>query len=330
MRNPAYKKIFISYRVQDTAGETGRLVDALKQYFLDEQIFLDIENLEPGVDFTEAIEHSLDACDVFLAVIGPEWAGRRSSGGLRIQEPDDWVRLEVSTALQRGIRVVPVLVDNGAMPPADQLPDDLQPMLRRQAIEISNKRWQYDTNQLIKFLVEKAGIPPLKKRGPAPPPRPGGNSRKTWTYVGVGFGMAFTVLILIGVLMQQENEPVSPYRPPEDSTKVPLGPEKPPAVAGLRADNVNGRWDEVDEGITSTLVLRQNGNELTVSVEMSGQVLTTGTGTIQNKNVNLNFNLLGMPTTLKAVLTDNNTMKGTYYMASSGDEQAITLVRNGE
>ncbi|HEX8315765.1 MAG TPA: toll/interleukin-1 receptor domain-containing protein, partial [Flavisolibacter sp.] len=134
MKNNADKKIFISYRVQDTSGETGRLVDALKQYFTDDQLFMDIENLEPGIDFTEGIEKSLSACDVFLAVIGPHWAGERSNGSSRINEEDDWVRTEVGTALRRNIRVVPVLVDGGSLPKAEDLPPELQPLLKRQAI----------------------------------------------------------------------------------------------------------------------------------------------------------------------------------------------------
>jgi hypothetical protein len=345
MKNAAYKKIFISYRVQDTAGETGRLVDALKQYFTDEQIFLDIENLEPGADFTEAIEHSLDSCDVFLAVIGPQWLGERGNDR-RILDPNDWVRLEVATALQRNIRVVPVLVDGGALPPAEQLPTDLQPLLRRQAIEISNKRWRYDTEQLIQFLIQKAGIEPLRaaQKAVAPPAEP--RKRKTWVYVSAGFALAFVVLIVIGLLVPEEStvngtsttiEQHSNAQPGASSLNESgvaelSGSENHP-TSGYEepeqaAATVTGRWKEVDEGITSTFVLKQNGSNINVQVELNGQVIGSGTGTINNKKVQLNFPLLGFPTILVATLSaDNNTMNGTYTMQATGEEQPIQLVR---
>ncbi len=101
-KNTSRKNIFISYPEKDTAGETGRLVDALKDHFYEEQIFMDIEKIEPGTDFTQAIATSLESCDVMLAVIGPNWLGRiEETGKYRIQDPNDWVRLKVSTALQR-------------------------------------------------------------------------------------------------------------------------------------------------------------------------------------------------------------------------------------
>jgi hypothetical protein len=145
--NPVKKNIFISYRVQDTSGETGRLADALKNHFEEDQIFMDIDKIEPGVDFTEVISRSLDSCDVMLAIIGPNWQGKDSNGLSRIKKPDDWVRLELSTALKRNIRVVPVLVDGASLPAVSELPEDLEGLSRRQTYEISNKRRQNDTEQ---------------------------------------------------------------------------------------------------------------------------------------------------------------------------------------
>src|SRR5687767_14336775 len=154
------KNIFISYRVSDTAGETGRLVDSLKQHFYEEQIFMDIDKIEPGVDFTKVISHSLEACDVMLVVIGPNWLGRNSDGSTRMSKANDWVRLEVATALKRDIRVVPLLTDNATLPDEVDLPEDLHPLLTRQSFELSNKRWKYDTGQLIEFLKQVVRIQP--------------------------------------------------------------------------------------------------------------------------------------------------------------------------
>ena len=161
------KNIFISYREKDSAGEAGRLVDSLKEHFEDDQIFMDIDKIEPGVDFSDAISHSLECCDVMLAIIGPRWMGDTKQIS-RIKNDGDWVRLEIATALARNIRVVPVLVDGAELPTAEELPDDLQPLLKRQAYEISNKRWRYDTDQLIEFLEKNVGVMPRRKEVPKP------------------------------------------------------------------------------------------------------------------------------------------------------------------
>lgn len=166
--NKIKRNIFINYRVHDTAGETGRLVDRLKQHFDDDQIFMDIEKIEPGLDFTKAISKSLESCHLMLAIIGPEWLGKDGNTS-RIKNSNDWVKTEISTALGRDIRVIPVLVDGAELPSSEDLPPELQPLLLRQSYEISNKRWDYDTEQLIAFLI-KSGITPKKSNvtyGPA-------------------------------------------------------------------------------------------------------------------------------------------------------------------
>ena len=338
MKTVATKKIFISYRVQDTAGETGRLVDALKQHFTDDQVFLDIENLEPGTDYTVAIEKSLDTCDVFLAVIGPHWIGDRDGDMLRIQDANDWVRLEVATALQRNIRVVPVLVDGGNLPKPEQLPPDLQPLLRRQSFEISNKRWRYDTDQLIRFLVNTAGIQPLRAplqtdTLPAASPK----KRKVLTYIGVGFVLAIALLLVIGSLLPEEkkNTNSTAANEPTTSSVLPSGDNKQTSTdndeAGTNAAGIAGIWDEVDEGETSTFVLKQNGSELGLQVELGGQVISTGSGQINNGHVELNFSLFGMPTVIKATLSqDGSTMNGTYVVQTTGAAQPIKLVRRSK
>jgi hypothetical protein len=343
MKNSSYKKIFISYRVQDTAGETGRLVDDLKRSFADDQIFLDIENLEPGADFVETIEKSLDTCDVVLAVIGPRWVGSREGQSSRINEPNDWVRLEVGTALKRNIRVVPVLVDGGTLPNADQLPPDLQPLLRRQAIEISNKRWRYDTDQLIQFLINSAGIQPMKNQPQviaSAPPAPKKN--RTWLYVGITVISTIVVLGIIGSFMEQEqktggtntgtelNTQQKDASPTNTNTAVDQTSSQPNKDTNPEEEttgaNVTGTWQEIDEGETATFVLKQSGNYIGVQVQMNGQTISTGTGEISNKNVTLNFPLFGMATVLNATLSnDGNTINGSYTIQANGTTQPVQL-----
>lgn len=335
------KKIFISYRVHDTAGETGRLVDSLRNHFTDDQLFLDIDNLEPGADFTEVIEKSLDTCDVFLAVIGPYWQGtREGSNKPRIQEPGDWVRLEVSTALRRNIRVVPVLVDGGTLPKAEELPEDLQGLLRRQAIEISNKRWRYDTDQLIDFLINKIGIPPKKQAMTATAVQAPPRKRKTWLYVAGGFVLCFVVLVVIGSLMNEEKKAANPNNATENTAENKLQAETTPTqteavtsggTAAETSTSITGTWLEDDEGEKSAFVLRQSGSMVDVVVQAMGQNIATGSGEIRGRDVVLNMPLFGVPTVVHLTLSaDGRKMTGTYTMQANGVAESIRLTRQGD
>ncbi|MFO0700612.1 MAG: toll/interleukin-1 receptor domain-containing protein [Nitrospira sp.] len=136
--------IFLSYRREDSAGWTGRLAEQLKTRFGWESIFMDIDTIEPGTDFTEALQQAVSSCDALLAMIGPEWAtATDKSGKPRLEDPHDWVRVEISAALKRNIRVIPVLVGGASVPTKELLPDELDPLAHRQAHELTDKRWNY-------------------------------------------------------------------------------------------------------------------------------------------------------------------------------------------
>ena len=153
-------QIFISYRRDDDKYAAGRLYDRLSEHFPKNQIFIDVDNLEPGVDFVEAIEASVGSCDVLIAVIGKRWLiSSDEEGKRRLDDPDDFVRLEISTALKRNIRVIPVLVDGALMPRSSELPDDLKLLIRRNALDVSHNRFNADLGHLIAALervLEKA------------------------------------------------------------------------------------------------------------------------------------------------------------------------------
>lgn len=156
--------IFISYRRQDSAGWVGRLTDSLKENFGEDQIFMDIEAIEAGVDFVESINKAVGSCQVLLAIIGPRWLSVTDQGGRRrLDNPEDFIHLEIAAALQRNVRVIPVLVGGAEIPASDQLPDDLKPLARRQAHEISDTRWEYDSEQLVKLLEKALGRKSKKK-----------------------------------------------------------------------------------------------------------------------------------------------------------------------
>ena len=126
----------------------------LVEHFPAEQIFKDVDNIEPGVDFAQRIPAAVESCDVLLALIGPDWLTMTdASGQRRLDNPEDFVRLEIETALERKIRVIPILVDNARMPRADELPPSLAPLVRQQAIEINTLT--FDTERLIS-TVDKA------------------------------------------------------------------------------------------------------------------------------------------------------------------------------
>jgi TIR domain len=151
-------KVFISYRRDDASAEAGRLFDRLFQHFSQNEIFMDVDTIEPGVDFVEAIEEVVGACDVLIAVIGSRWLTSSDRGGRRrLDIPEDIVRLEIATALKRGIRVVPVLVEGATMPEVGELPDDLKALVRRNAVEIGHNRFNADSERLVTALERALG-----------------------------------------------------------------------------------------------------------------------------------------------------------------------------
>ena len=146
-------KIFISYRRDDSGGHAGRLYDRLVQHFGPENVFIDVDTIGPGVDFVEAVNHAVAACDRLIAVIGREWlAAPGARGNRRLDDPEDMVRLEIATAFERGITVIPLLV-RGAQPPrATELPDGLKGLASRNALEVTDARFHSDLDRLIEEL----------------------------------------------------------------------------------------------------------------------------------------------------------------------------------
>ena len=149
-------QIFMSYRRDDSAASAGRLYDHLKGHFASNHIFMDVDNLDAGIDFVEAIGESVGSCDVLIAVIGERWLiSSDEEGRRRLDNSEDFVRVEIATALKRGIRVIPALVEGASMPRPGDLPDDLKSLVRRNALEVSHTRFRADSERLI-GAVERA------------------------------------------------------------------------------------------------------------------------------------------------------------------------------
>jgi TIR domain len=119
-------KIIVSYRRSDSQAASGRIADRLIAHFGAESVFMDIDNIPFGIDFRQHIRSALSQADVLLAVIGPDWLGEGADGRSRLQEDNDPVRVEIETALNEKLRVIPVLVDGAIMPSAAALPDSLK------------------------------------------------------------------------------------------------------------------------------------------------------------------------------------------------------------
>jgi TIR domain len=148
-------KVFISYRREETAAYAGRLYDAMVSRFGEDNVFMDV-NMAPGIDFVERITEVIAACQVLIVVIGPTWATVEDERGkARMADPEDFVRLEVQTALRRpDVTPIPVLVSGARMPKREDLPPEIQAITRRNALELSHERWRYDMGRLIKTLDE--------------------------------------------------------------------------------------------------------------------------------------------------------------------------------
>jgi hypothetical protein len=142
--------IFISYRREDTGGHAGRIYDRLNRHFGRHRVFIDVDTIEPGVDFMEAIQEKVGSCDVLITVIGRGWLSCMDENGRRrLDDERDFVRIEVGTALARRVRVIPVLMAGAQMPRAEELPAELAPLSRRNALHISDANFELEVQKLI-------------------------------------------------------------------------------------------------------------------------------------------------------------------------------------
>jgi glycerophosphoryl diester phosphodiesterase len=194
-------RVFISYRRQETAWPARQLYELLVAEFGADHVFKDVDDIEPGDDFIATLQAAVASCDVLLALIGPQWLSiNDGNGGRRLEDPSDFVRLEIETALSRDdVRVIPILVDHATMPKENELPTGLRPLTRRQAIEISPVT--FDTRRLVNVVRATLTQLDRERRGgrPGPGARPSTRLRRRV----VAAALAVGVLVLGGVLGRQ-------------------------------------------------------------------------------------------------------------------------------
>jgi hypothetical protein len=217
-------RIFISYRREDTSASASRIYEWLSERYGDDQVFMDVDTIEPGLDWAQAIDRAVGSADLVLALIGADWLAelnRRLEGG-----GDDPMRHELETALARDMRVIPVLVGGAEMPRPEDLPPDLAPLTRRHAFQIlrpGDERFRIDKEDLLTLVDRATGAEPtrtpptpqtsVQTEKPAPTPTPAAEDATvdaelqkwnwgafllTWIW-GVGNGVFRSFLVFVPI-----------------------------------------------------------------------------------------------------------------------------------
>lgn len=276
------RAIFISYRRDDSEGEAGRLFDDLTQTYGEKSVFMDVAGISPGMDFRKAIDENVATCGVLLAMIGPAWATLADANGhRRLENANDFVRLEIASALRRDIPVIPVLVHDAKMPHPDQLPEDLQNLAYRNSVEITHARWNSDVHLLTAALAQyvqatdasstepvhanlPVQLPPANP--PQTPPAPAGRSRTPMLAGAAAVALLALAAVIFFAVHRPRGEASSGAPAP---TPVQAGGNSP-ATAASAASALSGTWTNsaapsmVDHNGLARLEIAVQGDQLSV------------------------------------------------------------------
>jgi len=224
--------IFLSYRRSDAPGFAGRLAEDLEAALGRGSVFRDLDDIRPGEDFVGVIQRELATVGVALVMIGPAWltasAEARVENKRRLDDPEDYVRLEILAALASGKPVIPLLVNGAVMPRETDLPEALRALARRQAFTLTDANWKADVARLL------ADVRPLL-------PRRAGNWRRPWPWL-VGAGLALALALAI-TWFSGEPEVTLPLPAQQEArapapTRSEAAPVTPPSAVPSSA----GRW----------------------------------------------------------------------------------------
>jgi hypothetical protein len=234
--------VFISYRRSDGAGFAGRIFDRLQKEFGASRVYRDVDTLEDGKPFPDAIAKQLSQCSVVLVVIGPAWCeARNATGGRRLDDPADWVRIEVTEALRRDVCVIPVIVGGARLPDASELPEAIRDLTRRQARELRDgDTWSGDVDLLVGRIAKELRVfrPLAPLRSPA-----------FWIAVAV-LGAVTIALGLRHSIDLNSRSPgeTSPASAPQPETPPPPAPPMPvaPNPAPIASVDWAGTWNSAE------------------------------------------------------------------------------------
>ncbi len=297
--------IFINYRREDSEGYAIILQERLSKHFGGKQVFMGVDNIEPGPDFMQAIEKSLHSCKVMLVLIGARWLDAvDEQGNRRLNNPNDPLRIEIEASLNSDAHVIPVLLHGTTMPGADKLPESLALLSRCDALEISSSRRDYDLERLLTTLEKIPGLEPLVNHhktetadtAPTPeavPTTPPPKSKMIKHGI-IGAGATMLLLATLGLFINDETTDITPESQPvkvSQPTPKPLPRPAPISISKSVANTaaadmtISGTWYD-DDGIRYESV--QRGNKITATGFndlLFGTAVRQITGTIHGNTI---------------------------------------------
>lgn len=242
--------IFLSYRREDTEGYARLLYKSLDAHFPG-CVFRDVSGLAPGAEFVREIERKLATCHVLLVLMGKDWLDVRSKKDptrRRLDDPRDWVRLEVATGLRRReITVIPVLVEGATMPDPSELPDDLRQLPYRNWVTINDRGGDDDFRPLVSAIEQKLGVRRYRPEPPPPvnyPPDRGTSPWKIFALITtLGLGSLLILVLVLGAYYGGQQHLVQPQDDPEPVTPGVYPPgNTPPGKDGGEVFDPAGQW----------------------------------------------------------------------------------------
>lgn len=215
-------KLIISYRRSDSKDIAGRIRDRLVGHYGDRpgSVYMDIDDIPPGTDFRKHISEALSEGDILLPIIGPKWLGPIKGKRFRINDPNDPVRVEIETALERKLTIVPVLVNDATMPSAAELPDSIKELAYRNAVTVDGGQdFHLHMNRLIH------GLDKLRPPAPQVPGASMWRNYRRQISTGGGIAAALAGILLLAYLVPWRGPPVvSPKSSDPPPTGGPLIP----------------------------------------------------------------------------------------------------------
>jgi hypothetical protein len=265
--------IFISYRRDDASGHAGRMRDALSAHFGREAIFRDIDTIAPGDDFLRAMSAAIGSCTVFLTIIGKRWLSAENADGTRrLDNPLDHVRNEIVEALQRGVLVIPVLVQDARMPAREDLPEPMRPLATRNAIALDDDSWEADIERLAAAI--RRALDGVENTGGAVR-LPAGLATRGRGLVAGSAALAVVVLVLFLVTQTDRDSTDPSASTAQPDPPVAAEPATEPKGRQSPVTLLNGGEAELGEAVFEVLdagiVAGGSGSTLVVRVRLTNQ-----------------------------------------------------------